>query len=609
MPVDQTPRFLENSTIKYDVPKLELQANIRPKQNKPGANLEMNYWQRLGGPNAITIQAWLVLAPISIFLTFGFTPEGTRGSYALWMLVGLLAHLATGAVLLVAWLTILSNRPRKPRPVTAVLIFALAGIARGATVSFTAEYFGLLDQAEYLLRMRSGAVLVMFWFGFSAIMIDASKKYRDSYLELQNELREYSTLERNNATSVQNYRERIVKEVEATISQAFSSKPNSGQLREVVSQVISPLSRELYTKDKYPELSDQIQIAIQSTRRVPLKSVANAVFSQTPFNPGLVAILALGGTAASRLWTTEAPALLLDIGSNFALIYLIFSLANRVTNKNPKLRALFSVPVWTVTGIIGSALTFYVSERELPADYSGIYLLSTNFLAASMFAGILVAYEKQRQLKLSKLSETISKAQWLRARTKQALWCERKRLARVIHSKVQSRLLATAARLSRSGTSQSLTDQEIEELRADCQKAMLAPEKIEPIESFLDQTKEIWEGAIEISFPNTTELSKILNRDASAASATLEVIREAVNNAAKHADASEISIHAEIDSNQENLGAFLNLSISNNGVRQKKEPVQGLGSQILSEVSSEWKFTISDSRATLNAKIPLVLTS
>lgn len=569
----------------------------------------MNYWQRIGGPNAITIQAWLVLSPISVFLTFGFTPEGTRGSYALWMLVGLLAHLVTGAVLLVAWLTILPNNPRKSRPVTAVLTFAIAGIARGATVSFTAEYFGLLDQAEYLLRMRSGAVLVVFWFGFSAIMIDASKKYRDSDLALKNELREYSTLEKSTATSVQTFRERIVKEVEATISQAFASRPNSGQLREVVSQVISPLSRELYTKDTYPELSQQIETAIQSTRRVPLRSVAAAVFSQTPFNPGLVAVLALGGTAASRLWTTPTPALLLDIGSNLVLIYLVFSLANRVTSKNSTLRALLSVPVWVTTGVVGSALTFYVSELELPADFSGIYLLSTNFLAASLFAAILVAYERQREQKLSQLAATTSKAQWLRARTKQALWCERKRLARVIHSKVQSRLLATATRLSRSDKSQSLTDQEIEELRTDCQKAMLAPESIEPIHSFLAQTKEIWEGAIEISFPNTTEISKVLNRDASAASAALEVIREAVNNAAKHADASEISILAAIDSNPENLGSFLNLSISNNGAKQKKESSQGLGSQILSEVSSDWNFTISDSRATLNAKIPLVLTS
>lgn len=569
----------------------------------------MNYWQRLGGPNAITIQAWLVLAPISIFLTFGFTPEGTRGAYALWVLVGLLAHLVTGAVLLAALLTILSNRPRKPRPVTAVLTFGLAGIARGATVSFTAEYFGLLDQAEYLLRMRSGAVLVIFWFGFSAIMIDASKKYRDSYLALQNELREYSTLEKSTATSVQNFRERIVKEVEATISQAFSAKPDSKQLREVVSQVISPLSRELYRKDTYPELSQQIESAIQSTRRVPIKSVATAVFSQTPFNPGLVAILALGGTAASRLWTTPAPALLLDIGSNFVLIYLIFFLANRITRNNSKLRALLSVPVWAVTGIAGSALTFSVSELELPADFSGIYLLSTNFLAASLFAAILVAYDRQREQKLHQLGEITSKAQWLRARTKQALWCERKRLARVIHSKVQSRLLATATRLSRSNKNQSLTDQEIEELRTDCQKAMLEPESIEPIESFLDQTKEIWEGAIEFSFPDTKELSEVLNRDASAASAALEVIREAVNNAAKHADATEISIVAELEYKPEKVGAFLNLSISNNVVKRGKQSRLGLGSQILGEVSADWNFEIHESSATLKAKIPLLLSS
>lgn len=567
----------------------------------------MSYWQRLGGPNAITIQAWLVLAPISIFLTFAFVPEGARGEYPMWMLVGLLAHLATGAVLLIAKLSFLSARPRKPRPISAVITFAIAGIARGATVSFTTEALGLVEQAEYLLRMRSGAVLVVFWFGFSAIMIDASKRYRSSYLELQQKLQEYQALEKSSATAVQSFRERIVQEVEAIMANAFGKESGSEALKDVVNKVISPLSRELYLKEQYPAIQQQITRGLSQSRRVSFRSTLFTMFSKTAFNPGLVVILSLGGTAASRLWTSPLLSFALDLLLNSVWIYLIFLSAKSLTRDRPVFRTLIAVPVWSLTGIGSGLITDFVRDFQLDEGPSGAFLLATNLIAAAIFASALSAYDLQRDEKLHELKALVTRAQWLRSRTKQALWCERRRLARIIHSEVQSRLLATATRLSRLGESRTLSSSELDQLRTDCHYAMLAAERIEPIAAFLKETKEVWEGAIEIDLPNSDLLSENLAIDSAASLAALEVIREAVNNAAKHAEPKRIRISASIDPTLDPNATFLNLQVTNDGVKKQEQSGLGLGSQILNEVSPDWNFEITEDVATLTARIPLRL--
>lgn len=564
----------------------------------------MNYWQRLGGENAITLRAWLLLAPISIFLTFAFVPEGRDGGYPLWMLVGLLAHLATGAVLAVARFSYLAKGERKSRPVSAVITFLLAGIARGATVSFSSELFGLVQQAEYLLRMRSGAVLVAFWFGFAAIMIDASRQYRDSFNELQNRLAEYSTLERESATAVLGFRGQIIQEVEGIIKSALAKSSNPDQLREVGERVIAPLSRQLYAKDSYPKIQQQIQSAQQRSRRIGLRSTLFTVFSQTPFNPGTVTVLAVGGTAASRLWTAEPLSFALDVLANVLWIFLIMGAANRLTEGKPVLRTLSASPVWLLIGIGSGVITDITQDGQLASEPSGIFLLATNLLAAAIFAAFLAGYEFQREQKLSELSRLVQRADWLRARTKQALWCERRRLARVIHSEVQSRLLATATRVAARGQS-SLGGFELDQLHDDCHLAMIAAERVEPLERFLEQTQEVWQGAIELRVVAGSEVFDLLQADSTASLAAIEVIREAINNAAKHAKPSAVSIELELAESTGEPEDFLKLKISNDGVLESQRQSSGLGAQILDEVSPDWSLEVKNNQAILQARIPV----
>ena len=111
----------------------------------------MKYWLRMGGPNGITFRAWILISPVSIIFTWVVLPEGYAPTANMWngFLVGLLAHIVTGLVLLLGKYTVLRNVAKKPRPATSLVVFALAGAARGWSVAYLLEIFAVTEKADY----------------------------------------------------------------------------------------------------------------------------------------------------------------------------------------------------------------------------------------------------------------------------------------------------------------------------------------------------------------------------------------------------------------------------------------------------------------------------
>jgi len=568
----------------------------------------LKLWLRLGGENAITLRAWLLLAPISIFLTAAFVPEGSTGNYFYWLIVGTLAHLTTGAVLLIARYSYLSKRPRKPRPLSAIITFLVAGAIRGATVSYTTQVFGLIENPEYLLRIRSGAILVVFWFAFAAIIIDASIKYREAFEDIQSKIAENEVLEKSIADSITSYRTQIIDQVTAIISTAFQRARSHHQLADVIEDVVRPLSRDLYESKDYPEIASQVKAGKKQKRKISFLATVKTMFERTPFNPMTVALISLGGTASSRLWTAPLDSFVLDVLLNFIWINLALGFARKITAKRPRLSALLTIPVWLVVGVVSGLITEFTSTGRIFEQLPTTLLLSSNVIFVGIFAAALYAYEFQRDQKIKQLSLVLEKANWLRAKSKQALWSERRRLARLVHSGVQSRILATASRIGRNGSDAALSESDLEQLRKECFEAMLASESPEPLASFLQDSKEVWAGAIEITSNQNSKVFGALDLDEKAAIATLEVVREAINNAVKHSKATKIKIDFDLKKLAKSKTAVLDLTIANDGVFEAKEKTSsGIGSRVIDEVSQDWSLNYSDNQAILKVKIPIKL--
>jgi hypothetical protein len=152
--------------------------------------MAMNYhpstWERIGGPWAITLRAYLWTAPLAVILQPIIEPGAWSGQENLfvWFAVCALGYLAFGAFLFVANKFIIPNRDVKPAPVIAILLIAVVGGSLRSTVIGTAiPVFGLTGIGA-VERMPFGAIITVFWIISASLIMDAKYRYRQQLDEL-----------------------------------------------------------------------------------------------------------------------------------------------------------------------------------------------------------------------------------------------------------------------------------------------------------------------------------------------------------------------------------------------------------------------------------------
>ena len=152
--------------------------------------MAMNYrptvWERVGGPWAITLRAYLWTAPLAIFLQPIVEPgfwSGEESSFA-WISVSTMGYLAFGTFLYLANKFIIPNRDLKPAPVIAVLLIAVVGgFIRSFVIGSLIPIFGLSGIGA-LERMPFGVLISIFWIITASLIMDAKYRYRMQLDEL-----------------------------------------------------------------------------------------------------------------------------------------------------------------------------------------------------------------------------------------------------------------------------------------------------------------------------------------------------------------------------------------------------------------------------------------
>jgi hypothetical protein len=152
--------------------------------------MAMNYhptvWERIGGPWAITLRAYLWTAPIAVLLQPIIEPGAWSGQENLfvWFAVCALGYLAFGAFLFVANKFVIPNRDVKPAPVIAILLIAVAGgLIRSSVIGSAIPVFGLTGIGA-VERMPFGAIITVFWIISASLIMDAKYRYRQQLDEL-----------------------------------------------------------------------------------------------------------------------------------------------------------------------------------------------------------------------------------------------------------------------------------------------------------------------------------------------------------------------------------------------------------------------------------------
>lgn len=538
----------------------------------------MKYWLRMGGPNGITFRAWILISPVSIIFTWVVLPEGYAPTANMWngFLVGLLAHIVTGLVLLLGKYTVLRNVAKKPRPITSLVVFAVAGAARGWSVAYLLEVFAVTEQADYADRMLAGSLLVLIWFAVSAVMVDGERQYRASYAELLGQIERQTSLRTEQASALKTYQERLLTEIKSTLADALRSGKTASDIHASVENLIRPLAHKLSSSTKFFETTTKLP-----SRKIRIAPVIRTAFNQTAYSPLWTILVAVLATAYSKLWQFGLAAFL-DSAVSALVIWTFFTLANRF-----KLYGFWVIPIWFATGLAASLVTAFFSGNLTSEGIPNVLYLSVNVVVPAAIVAAIGAFDRNTDHNIAVLRELADRVSWEAASLEQRAWVEQQRLARFVHSELQGRLRAFALRLDLSG--ELPTDQDIEKLRQECEAAFPLESKQRNFEEFLENNLALWEGVVQIETNIPAEVLAALASDAYASAAAEEIWKEAVVNAVRHGKAKHIEIAAKIErSVSEQL--LLQLEFVDDGVGPI-EIKEGMGLAQLSQLTIDYSLS------------------
>ena len=187
------------------------------------------------------------------------------------------------------------------------------------------------------------------------------------------------------------------------------------------------------------------------------------------------------------------------------------------------------------------------------------------------------------------------------SRMTQEVWILRQRVAQKLHGTVQSSL--TAANMRILGT-QNLTEELLQKVRDDVSRASEAVENIESeyidIKTALSDLTQLWKGMCEIQVAATSECLEHISRDQVCAQCVNEIVKECVSNAIRHGNATKIDIALTENENQ-----TLQITVTNDGITNTMGP-EGVGSQILNELTMSWERNVEANKVTVSALVGYV---
>jgi len=203
------------------------------------------------------------------------------------------------------------------------------------------------------------------------------------------------------------------------------------------------------------------------------------------------------------------------------------------------------------------------------------------------------------------LQETNDDLGWEVAKIREALWQQRRSLSRALHGPLKSALNAGTIQIQSAAMQGAEVPPAVfDSVRSNISDALsgLQAHSTNPVDlthqiSLLERT---WVGVCQLHVDAADEVLERLAADHVCAAATVDIVGEAVANAAIHAGAKNAWITLALDGHR-----ILDITVRDDGKTGSAEPVPGLGSRILDEVCTDWDLDVSPMGSTLQASLPI----
>ena len=553
----------------------------------------------------ISFAPWLIMLPFSILGTGGFVPEGGGEGEPEWLIVGLVAHLVLLPVIFVSNLIARAFDFKYG----SILIFAffLMGGTRGFTVASLAEEFALVVQADYAWRIGAGMFLTVTWFAVGNAVVFEIRDYSKSLAELRGELVKQSNYLDQSEQDLTSSREDVLQEtlklvdlgliqVETKGKDKTELQRISNELHRLVDDGLSPLILKLQNSITKPHF------IIAPYQRVSGWKIAQTAFIRNPFHIFFAIILQMMSAVTSKIWGFGFLGAVADLLLVSVAITLSYSIGSIILKrlKNP-ITKLFSNLLFLILPAIVSGLSTLIVVPG--SEFEGVVFLSlfNNVFAAGFLSAIGFAAKTEAERVIKDLSIAIEQTALARSRAEQLRLVEKKRLSRILHGSVQSKIRSLALQIERTGIAPEKA--KLDEFRNSIVDEISYPSKGNLID-FLFELKQLWGASAEINYSLDDEIPDILFNDNNAHVAVIEIIREVVSNAMKHSASTKLAIKiGRYQGVSDKLGVITISAAFDGQAIERTYPGNGL--KTIGELSSHFSHHSDSAGNHFNAEVPV----
>ncbi|MEI7745197.1 MAG: hypothetical protein WCK58_15790 [Chloroflexota bacterium] len=569
------------------------------------------WWQRLGGPHAISLTAWLVALPPAVVMTLGLLPEGVSDRAVDWLLLGLAASVVEGLVLMAIRSVAYGRWGRPPTPAGYVLALVLAGLVRGLFLANVAVALGLEHQVWLGTRLLGGVLGEVVRLPIASIIADGAMRHRATMLDLQRAATREQALAVSAAAAIRAYRARLVAETEEQVTAQVRKAAGlvadppatAARLNELVDEVVRPLSRELEQRSmREDELLDGIDERLM-VPAVPIRAYVEGTITAEPFRPLATAfIVAVTPVIAMTMYV--GPVAMAETAAACSITVGVILLAARrlVWPRLARLslrRAAIVVPAIWLAAVAAEMLALGAVPPApilVPASIPSGWLVIAYLLLAIATIFILAfeaSVSSQRVAAERRLGEAVDAAAWTVGRLRQRGWMEHRRLGRLIHGSVQARIVSLALQIELNPPAD--IPAAISEVASGIHD-LLEDERQVSWSEALDQIRAVWDPSITLKVEVRRSASSALASDTVAAQALAAVVGEAITNAVRHGGADEVEVHVG------GHRGILDVVITDDG-RLACPGQPGLGTRMLDNACLSWSLSTDPAPTTLRARI------
>ncbi|OJX80717.1 hypothetical protein [Leifsonia sp. 71-9] len=494
---------------------------------------------RATGRSAITVWTWAITAPFALTVMSGL--QYVRGGPGAVFVLSITQHLVVGLLLAAGW-AVLRVTPARIRVVTVFALFAAIGVLRPLLFLGVGEVLGItVETGDLGGRIGINVVTTVTIFTLIAVGVDLVWDHLGVYRRLRAAQRASELDAERAAERVSSLRHAAVDDVLAEIERAAAVadaplRPSEAArvLRGLATDVVRPVSHWLYeTEDVAPAAEAENQ---QVRRR---DWVASVLGGMQPAPPLLLAVLfaaLVTPFGLSQYGLLQCvPAVvggLVVVGAGNLAVSRVASLTAR------RYRALVLVVGYLAVGVVLS-LTTDAAIRVQGLHPHFIWFEAGTYPAIALAVALVVSLSARIRQDQQGLEAAVQASVFDAARLRADYDHQRAAFARMLHSGVQSELIAAALALGAGGGDDASGELRtvVERIRTE----LLAPPEVPDPEARIRALVESWRSAIALQASVAPDAWDRLRQPARC-EAVVDAISEGLANAVRHGDGSPVTL-------------------------------------------------------------------